>query len=85
MNITKSGERSFLAAVSRLAYANPFLPDRVDAERDALGDGFVPGEPVWSASVADPDAVRPNIWRIVDRLKPTLDDEIGRASCRERV
>ena len=73
MGITRPGERSFLAAVSRLAYANPFLPDRVDAERDALGDDFVSGDPVWSASVADPDAVRPNIWRIIDQLKPMLE------------
>lgn len=74
MGITRPAERSFLAAVSRLAYANPFLPDRVDAERDALGDQFVSSAPVWSASVADPEAVSPNIWRIVERLKPILEE-----------
>jgi transcriptional regulator with AAA-type ATPase domain len=75
MSFSKPAERTFLAAVSRLAYSNPFLPDRVDAERDALGNDFVPGDPVWSASVADPDSTRPNIWRIVDRLKPILEDQ----------
>lgn len=80
MSFFKPLERTFLTAVSRLAYANPFLPDRVDAEREALGDEFVAGEPVWSASVADPDAVRPNIWRVVDRLKPMLEEQRERLS-----
>lgn len=78
MSFIKPAERVFLSAVSRLAYANPFLPDRVDAEREALGDDFIAGDPVWSASVADPDATRPNIWRVVDRLKPILEDLRGR-------
>ena len=75
MSFAKPAERAFLSVVSRLAYANPFLPDRVDAEREALGDDFISGgDPVWSASVADPDAISPNIWRIVERLQPILED-----------
>lgn len=57
-----------------MAYANPFLPDRVDAEKEVLGDDFVAGEPVWSASVSDPEAVRPNVRRIKKRLRPLLDE-----------
>jgi len=63
----------FLRAVAALAYANPFSPERVDMERAALGDEFVAGDPVWSVSVADPDRVRPNIWRIQERLGPALE------------
>ena len=57
-------ERAFLQAVSKLAYCNPFLPERVALEREALGPNFVPGEPVWSLPVADPERVRANAWRL---------------------
>jgi hypothetical protein len=56
-----------------LAYANPFLPSRVEFERVALGDDFVKDEPIWSAKVADPERVRPNIWRIQEKLGPRLE------------
>src|ERR1017187_7652882 len=51
-------QRSFLTAVSQLVYANPFLPERVEFERAALGDAFVAGEPVWSQHVRDPEQPR---------------------------
>ncbi len=63
----------FLRATAALAYANPFSPERVEMERAALGKEFVPGDPIWSVSVADPDRVRPNIWRIQKKLEPVLD------------
>jgi len=62
-------QRAFLQAVSQLAYSNPFLPERVEFERAALGDAFVPGEPVWSQQVRDPDQPRANAWRITERLE----------------
>ncbi len=62
-------ERAFLAAVAQLAYANPFLPERIEYERAALGDAFVAGEPVWSQRVRDPEQPRANVWRIVERLE----------------
>src|ERR1039457_6402721 len=62
-------QRSFLTAVSQLVYANPFLPERVEFERAALGDAFVAGEPVWSQHVRDPEQPRANVWRIVERLE----------------
>jgi len=62
-------QRAFLTAVSQLAYANPFLPERVEFERAALGDAFVAGEPVWSQRVEDPEQPRENVWRIVERLE----------------
>ena len=75
--------RAFLQAVSQLAYANPFLPERIEFERAALGDAFVAGEPVWSQHVHDPEQPRANVWRIVERLEPlaetTPDPRSGRA------
>jgi transcriptional regulator with AAA-type ATPase domain len=63
----------FLRAAAALAYANPFSPERVEMERAALGSEFVPGDPIWSVSVADPERVRPNIWRIQEKLGPALE------------
>lgn len=63
----------FLQAVAGLAYANPFSLHRVALEQAALGDEFLPGDPIWSASVADPDRARPNIWRIQEKLGPALE------------
>ncbi len=68
-----SEERSFLQAVSELAYCNPFLPERTQIERSALGRDFVEGEPVWSQTVDDPDKPRANVWRIFDRLEPLMN------------
>jgi transcriptional regulator with AAA-type ATPase domain len=68
-------DRAFFQAVSALAYANPFLPERIDLERAALGPDFADDEPVWAASVADPERVRPNLWRIQEKLGPALERE----------
>lgn len=73
MAICSSSERQFLGAVSQLAYCNPFLPERVEFERAALGKAFVPGGEFWSASVADPAAQYPNVVSIHGRLEPLLD------------
>src|ERR1041384_273860 len=64
-------ERSFAAAVSRIAYDNPFSPERIKSERVALGDTFDESERVWS-----PDGAhlarqqfhreRPNVVRLRD-------------------
>lgn len=62
--------RRFLKAVSNLAYANPFLPEMMTYERDALGSEVTEEPAIWSMSVSDPDHVRVNTWRIVDRLTP---------------
>jgi hypothetical protein len=39
-------ERSFLESLSRLATANPFLPERIELEREILKDDFEDGSPV---------------------------------------
>src|SRR5260370_742497 len=51
MAFLSASERAFLRAVSQLAYCNPFLPERIECERAALGAEFVEGEPVWSLPV----------------------------------
>jgi transcriptional regulator with AAA-type ATPase domain len=63
------GERVFLGAVAKLGYCNPFLPERIDYEREALGRDFHEAEPVWSLRVHDPDAPHANVLKIVERLE----------------
>ncbi|MGO9227651.1 MAG: sigma 54-interacting transcriptional regulator [Bryobacteraceae bacterium] len=69
MSFLSSSERAFLRAASNLAFCNPFLPERIQHERAALGAEFVEDEPVWSFSVDEPDRRRSNVWRIAARLE----------------
>lgn len=72
MPLFSDAERRFLAAVSGLAYCNPFLPERTQFEKASLGKVYVPGEIVWSASVEHPDETSPNEVRIHARLETVL-------------
>jgi hypothetical protein len=65
---------SFFDAVSRLGYYNPFLPERVEYERQVLGPAFEEGEPVWSMRVADPDEPRANAWKVAERIETAIGD-----------
>jgi transcriptional regulator with AAA-type ATPase domain len=80
MAFLSSGERTFLRAVSGLVYCNPFLPERTQLERAALGSAFHAGEPVWSLPVDDPEASRVNVWRIFERLEPLVEQLRDRLS-----
>ena len=82
MAFLSARERAFLDDVSRLGYCNPFLPERVELERAALGPEFVEGEPVWSRR--DEDRPRANAWRVaeraaelIERLRPRLAEGAG--------
>src|SRR5207249_468907 len=66
-------QRNLLEAVSRLAYCNPFLPDRVTSERAVLGAEFMEGEPVWSYRAERPGP-RENVWRIYRRIEPLMGE-----------
>src|SRR4051812_41050718 len=66
MSLLSDAERSFAEAVSRLAYVNPFVPERIAGERRALGDEHVPFDAVWH-SRGDAAGENPNEARIVER------------------
>src|SRR5437868_15101291 len=73
MPLFTSAERRLLSAVAKLAYSDPFLPERVENERAALGREFHATGEVWSASVTHPDAIRVNVVRIDRKLEPVVD------------
>lgn len=64
-------ERKFALAVSRVNAANPFLPERIAAEREALGDVFVAEGADWNTR---PPASEPHVngLRIAERCGQLL-------------
>lgn len=73
MPIFDNRERRFLEAAANLGYCNPFLVERVELERAALGREFVDGGPIWSPSVSEPDLARPNIIRLHQKLPRAIE------------
>ena len=67
MSFMSSEERAFAGAVSELALANPFLPERIAAEKKILGDAFVDAGPVWHARPVPLDINR-NVQPIAERV-----------------
>jgi DNA-binding NtrC family response regulator len=66
-----TADRTLAEAISRLAYCNPFLPERIDYERQALGAAFVPGGTLWHAT-GDPEPP-PNVFTIRERAEALCD------------
>jgi transcriptional regulator with AAA-type ATPase domain len=69
MSLLTERERAFLRAVSRLAYCNPFLPERIDCEREVLGPDFRDGESIWSLQVEAPETPAANPVEITRRVE----------------
>ena len=68
----------YAQAISGLLYCNPFLPERIDFERAALGDAFVDTPAVWNIT-HDWEGNRPNIGRLKQKTDLFLADL--RAGC----
>lgn len=73
MSALSKSERHFLTAVANVAYSNPFLPERIAFEKEALGREFRDSGPVWSASVEDPDATPANVSAIYRKLSGAIE------------
>ncbi len=66
MRFLTDAERDFAIAVSHLVYVNPFLPERIEWERRALGKEHLPFDTVWH-SRGDLAGENPNEVRIAER------------------
>ena len=66
-------DAEFAAVISRLAYCNPFLPERIEFERDALGPEFVDADIVWNIT-QDWEGNRPNITKLRQRVEQVAAD-----------
>jgi transcriptional regulator of acetoin/glycerol metabolism len=71
--MSTSEQRRLAAAIASLAYENPFLPSRIEAEREILGDDFVADTTVWSRDLRQ--ASRANVAAIAERAE-TLAREL---------
>jgi transcriptional regulator with AAA-type ATPase domain len=79
MRFVDDSEAAVLAAVAALADGNPFLPDRVESERRALGPHFERTSAVWHAE-ADLAGTHPNLPRLrerVEALAPLLRERLA--------
>jgi hypothetical protein len=68
-------ERSFLENLSRLATANPFLPERIELERRILRDDFEEVSPVWSKRL---DRRNANVVKLGARAEAVANPLRGR-------
>ena len=82
MALFDDDQRRILEAVGTLASGNPFLTERVEAERKALGEEFVATTAVWHVE-ADLDGLNPNVPRI-SRLVESLGDSLRERLASER-
>ncbi len=79
MGFLSDQERGVVEAIAALATGNPFLPERVGREREALGSDFTPVTAVWHEG-ADLDSANPNVERIgrlVEKLAPELRERLA--------
>ena len=71
MPLFSTTDRAFVRALSGLTYSNPFLPEFVEYEREALGAGFKGTSHVWGWEAGSPDR-RTNTTALVARAEPLL-------------
>ena len=65
------GDATVARAVGQLTAGNPFLPERLEAERAALGDEFDPAGTLWHSPASPSPA--PNVVRIAARATALAD------------
>jgi len=67
MGLLTGNDKLFVQSVSQLVYCNPFLPERIEHERAALGDEFHADGTLWHTRL-DPSPT-PNIHRLHQRAE----------------
>lgn len=81
MAIFSPTERRFAEAVGKLAHCNPFLPDRIECEREALGAEFDSRDADWNVRPGD-TIDHPNLDRVLALSQTLLDQARERLSRR---
>lgn len=67
-NIIPRGDRRFAEVVARLTYCNHFLQERIDLEREALGDNYRETEQPWNLRPEE-DSRDPNLKALLERIE----------------
>ena len=68
MLFKSADDRRRAAAIARLVYCNPFLPERLDCEKEALGEEYIRADPAWHVG-GDPPHGRANLVTIQRRAE----------------
>lgn len=84
MTFLQTRDGVFLHAVAAVAYCNPFLPERIEHERQALGADFVESEALWNLRGDDPETPQVNPLRLAERVAPLVDTLRTRLTKRPR-
>ena len=84
MALFTQSERAFASAASSLGYCNPFLPERIEHERRALGSDFQETEAHWNVRV-EMDGMPPNVERLIARTLVLVDGCRGRLAARVKA
>src|SRR5262245_26377372 len=85
MSLFTPADRQFLEAVSRVAFSNPFLPERLEFERAALGDEYQSGTGrVWSRR-SEVEEAQPNVERLSSRATVIIDAARSALTEKKRV
>jgi transcriptional regulator with AAA-type ATPase domain len=82
MVFLSDSEQGVVQALGALASANPFLPERVAWERQALGSRYAPLAAVWHEG-GNLESANPNVEQLgelADHLAPQLRDRLARGA-----
>ena len=71
MALFSPADRRTAKVISTLVYTNPFLPERIQLEREALGDAFDESDPDWNLQPGADE--HPNVTRICARAERILE------------
>ena len=72
MPLLNKSQRNFATAISGLIYCNPFLPERIEHEKAALGRAFIAGAQPWNISPEGQDQ-QVNIGLILQRAESLIE------------
>ena len=79
MPLLSAAERRVAEAIAGIGYSNPFLPERVELERRALGDAYVEVGPViWARPGVPIERLFPNVLALRERAGRLVETARGR-------
>ena len=67
MTLLNIEDHRFLESVAEVSYANPFLAERINYERRALGSDFDESQANWNLLGDDPETQQINTRKIAER------------------
>src|SRR5262245_45760512 len=83
MSVFTAGERTWVDLIERIDYCNPFVPERIAGEREALGDDFDERCADWNRK---PEVQQsPNIRRLAECCEKLLRTVRDRGSLRRSL